>query len=938
MFLNKFLLICWYYFLFFVKYFSLQSLGFFPDLFGSQWMHERFGSTFLEELNFTELFSYKYSLTVLLMEVLTLENLECHLNWKPESQHAFTESHIRDIIAKTERKIFRFPQFTVAYCCTLTYMHTLKGISDFNKAHKFLQEENIWINKQIYQPEERWLDCDFIVRANRLKLKEFENKNNMDSHTDELHQLSLLWADKRTKAAVYAIKAVTFSCFGPRGITMAIDACKNALLLTQQNPSICTKWQKFDWLWSCAFNMSRQTRQTPGLEANEEELRSWQEVSTWIDANKLEITEPLFYAQYAEAIMIKTGERSRCEDLLKHAIRLWKKRDDERKVLENLVIIIAQKFCTTYPKHGFEVKKFVEEINLFKFLHDDLEMYRRFTQSMNYADDNSKAIEILEKAEKIVGSHTNHLFDLQLLGRRSKLKSDEWVRREYNGLFEKYICSSSGLSTIYFHRARWLFHKKIYPTLVRKQGNRQYDDSLLDECIFDLVQAQSMVNQWVPPLDFKKKFLSVLKLKKSERPEYVAWFKSSFCTKEGIIEPEEIIKLYEQVIEADTPSERQIFAKKHLGKFYMECKQFSKAISTLRSLAESDGECRRYFVQSVLGTSDHSLDELRECLQFGSCDALERVLSILEAEKERSDVRNTLMKGQFFDNPENAFLFFNTSNYELCALIRLVLDNEQSFFLSDARDKSPEFVENIKNRLDRFLEAPPENQCVVRYAWRQSRLKMTISHLVSESQKLNQTVETLHTLREARYALDACISQFFNLSRNSQYPHAINRMKKTEKELLKKQTGRSTEYGRMLYLDKRLREEWLPFEDSVSPKSGVTYDVILDLLKEVFEKKGEIAKEIVNFVAKREHHIITKEAAWHAIWIRKDNEFQHHDHTRDITELEENLNEYRDLTKMFGGTKMTAYDLAHCAAKFVEQTLAVFVKIAEMDNLEVSVE
>ena len=207
-----------------------------------------------------------------------------------------------------------------------------------------------------------------------------------------------------------------------------------------------------------------------------------------------------------------------------------------------------------------------------------------------------------------------------------------------------------------------------------------------------MVQAQSIANQWVPPLDFRKKILSVLKRRKSERPEYFAWFKNSFCGKEEIIEPEEIIKHYECVIEADTPSERQFFATKHLGKYYIDCQEFRKAISTLRSLAESDGDCRRYFVQSVLGTSDHSLDELRQCLHLGSCDVLERVLSFLEAEKERSDVRNTLLKGHFFDNQEKLFLFFSTSNYEFCALIRLVLDNEESFFLTDTRDKSLEFV------------------------------------------------------------------------------------------------------------------------------------------------------------------------------------------------------------------------------------------------------
>ena len=159
-------------------------------------------------------------------------------------------------VETTERKILRNPQFIVAYCCTLAYPHTLEDIRNLKKAHEILEENNISIRKQSYRPKKRWLDCDFIVRANRLKLKEFKNRNIMDSLMDELHQLSLLWANKRTKAAVYAIEAVTFSCFGPRGIPTAIEASKTALALTQQNPSICIKWQKFDWLWCCAFNVS----------------------------------------------------------------------------------------------------------------------------------------------------------------------------------------------------------------------------------------------------------------------------------------------------------------------------------------------------------------------------------------------------------------------------------------------------------------------------------------------------------------------------------------------------------------------------------------------------------------------------------------------------------------------------------------------------------
>ena len=53
-------------------------------------------------------------------------------------------------------------------------------------------------------------------------------------------------------------------------------------------------------------------------------------------------------------------------------------------------------------------------------MHDDREMHRRFTQSMDYTDENRKTTEHLEKSENITDSHTNYNFDLQLLNRRSK--------------------------------------------------------------------------------------------------------------------------------------------------------------------------------------------------------------------------------------------------------------------------------------------------------------------------------------------------------------------------------------------------------------------------------------------------------------------------------------------------------------------------------------
>ena len=267
-------------------------------------------------------------------------------------------------------------------------------------------------------------------------------------------------------------------------------------------------------------------------------------------------------------------------------------------------------------------------------------------------------------------------------------------------------------------------------------------------------------------------------------------------------------------------------------------------------------------------------------------------------------------------------------------MIHLVLENEESFFVADAMKKTPDFVENVMKRVNKLLEIPVENPSVEKYAFRQSRLKMT--KLKSEAQMFQGNIETLNTLRNAGVALNLCFAKFFNLPSSCSFPHAINTLQEQEKENLEKGNVSNKKNGRKrrLYLEKRLKE-WMPCQDLVNLRNGVDYVVIEDLVREALTKEGEIAKEIVNFVAKREHRIITKEAAWHAIWIRKDNQFKHNDHSRNITEIEEKLNKNRERTKIFGGTKMTAYDLAHKAAEFTEQTLAVFVKPTEMDNLEI---
>ena len=112
---------------------------------------------------------------------------------------------------------------------------------------------------------------------------------------------------------------------------------------------------------------------------------------------------------------------------------------------------------------------------------------------------------------------------------------------------------------------------------------------------------------------------------------------------------------------------------------------------------------------------------------------------------------------------------------------------------------------------------------------------------------------------------------------------------------------------------------------STTAPSNLSCEEIEELIKEGFKTKGEVPDDVLKFLARREHHIITKEAAWHSLWIETDNFYKHADHSRDIEEFEKKLNDYRCIQKL-NPPETTAYDVAHKAAEFAEQTFALFVK------------
>ena len=120
------------------------------------------------------------------------------------------------------------------------------------------------------------------------------------------------------------------------------------------------------------------------------------------------------------------------------------------------------------------------------------------------------------------------------------------------------------------------------------------------------------------------------------------------------------------------------------------------------------------------------------------------------------NIRDSLLSHNFPDHGQVMLLFFDTVYYEICAMIHLVLENEESFFVTDAMKKTSDFVENIMDRVNKLVEIPVESPSVEKYVFRQSRLKMT--NLKSETQIFQRNIETLHTLRNAGVYLNWCIS------------------------------------------------------------------------------------------------------------------------------------------------------------------------------------
>ena len=269
-------------------------------------------------------------------------------------------------------------------------------------------------------------------------------------------------------------------------------------------------------------------------------------------------------------------------------------------------------------------------------------------------------------------------------------------------------------------------------------------------------------------------------------------------------------------------------------------------------------------------------------------------------------------------------LFFTRYHYEICAKIELVFEKSDRFFLESGLEKDEELVKKVSDRINNFLGMTSEPWDWKRRRLVLSKLKMTMNcqETVDEETRKELAVKSWDVLHRARMALDDCISEFFQVKK-SIYPHAYNKMTEKERKMLLKKAGSRENYEKQRepYLTKRLKEEWLPQNGETKLK----YEVIEGLLREAFGafKGKKVPEDVLKFVARREHHIITKEAAWHVAWVENDNLYKHNITAWHLGKVEEQLNEYRDITGLFNGEHVTAYDAAHWAAEFAEQTCII---------------
>ena len=331
--------------------------------------------------------------------------------------------------------------------------------------------------------------------------------------------------------------------------------------------------------------------------------------------------------------------------------------------------------------------------------------------------------------------------------------------------------------------------------------------------------------------------------------------------------------------------------------------------AVFRELLKINTTYKWSFVNSVI-YENSAIEDLLLFLNWGNDKVIPIILGRLEAEKNETNVKAVLVE----QNNNLSYFFFSRYHYEICANIEIALEKNTKLFIS------------ASERIKKYLEIPPSSHNVIKNSWRDRRLNMTKLYLKKSTNPTNfckdLVKETFDVFHHARMALDTSMSKSLGVY-EGHFPFAYKKI--TDKERKKAGCNYKYDQERRLYLKRRLNETWLPHDKEF--KLG--YKVIEGLLREGFSSlkcETKIPDDILKFFARREHHIITKEAAWHAFWIDNDNDFKHNEGTWDVNRFENELNEYRNISGLLFDNNASAYDIAHRAAEFAEQTVSVFNK------------
>ena len=381
----------------------------------------------------------------------------------------------------------------------------------------------------------------------------------------------------------------------------------------------------------------------------------------------------------------------------------------------------------------------------------------------------------------------------------------------------------------------------------------------------DLVNAVLAVPNVYLEHKFLEKITNVAENYKHEYPEYLAWIYIKFCSRER--------SKFDEIFELYKSSKTEALSKKR------------KAII------------------------DHITDFL---------------LTFLEVQKKSNAPRTILLAN---GSSDNRLLFFSRYHYEICATILL---------------KFKECDHLTKRRVYDYLEISTDPK-VIEYPFRHKRLELTknIGPQMSEDRK-NELI--LDLLQYARMALDSCISIVYKKRSKSHYPHAYKRITESDKQCLREKNFEklkidvkklgdeeyqilcSTDLSEKIdiYVMIRVIQCWLPQNNTQT----LQYETIRDSIYAAFNAfgKDKLPEQVLNSLSRREHNIITKEGAWLVIWIEYINKWKHNRHKWDIREFEKALKDFRDKTGLFEGHKeITAYDVAHMAGEFAEQTIALLL-------------